>query len=69
MKQLLISLLALALLSGCTYYQSATIKDDKVYIITNEGFGGMIWDNRIHECEKTGGALRCTDIKGDYRPT
>ena len=63
MKSTIIAIFLIIGLAGCTYYQSATVKDDKIYIVTNEGFGGMIWGNGIQECQKNGSQMTCVEIK------
>jgi hypothetical protein len=63
MKKILMVLLIALMATSCTYYQSVTTTDDKLYIVTNEGFGGMIWDNGIQECEKKGKKISCVEIK------
>jgi hypothetical protein len=65
MKKMLLILSMAIMATSCTYYQSVTTQDDKLYVITNEGFGGMIWDNGIQECEKIDEKISCVEIKND----
>lgn len=65
MKKILVVLMMVIMVTSCTYYQSVNTQDDKLYIITNEGFGIMIWDNGVQECEKKGEKLSCVEIKKD----
>jgi hypothetical protein len=65
MKKMLLILSMAIMATSCTYYQSVTTQDDKLYVITNEGFGTMIWDNGIQECEKIDEKISCVEIKKD----